>query len=168
MPDEFTAGQIVDAEDLNLAVLKIQNRGNRTTTGTAFTTTETEYMRVDNITLVQGRVYLVLVTGLGLNAGGTTSGILARLRLSTSGAADITDTEIGAYRSGPSSADDPIVSFSTIYPHTGSTVTNASILLSSVKAGGADTGNTLGAASGGAHLVVCHIGLDPGDTGVDL
>ena len=160
------AGGIVLASEVNLAGLKVIRRGNRMSQGSNFGATETGYLRVDNIPLRNNRIYYAAVNNLGVNVDGTSDAILIRLRMSTTGIATTSSTEICAYRMSEGNID-PFVSFVAPFPISADTSV-ASIMITGVRTGGVNTAHSLGSVGNGCNLLIIDGGEDPGDTGIDI
>lgn len=141
----------------------ILRRGNRPTASATTTTTEIGVLRVDGIPIVSGRAYRIWTSPLFLYSSVTNDIVDARIRASTSGAATTASTQIGnPLRLKTDSGPGVSSPMSVIYP---ATVTGTlSVLLTVVRTSG--TGNVQLLI--GEDLIIEDVGIDPGDTGVDL
>jgi hypothetical protein len=142
-------------------------RGNRATASSSATTTEIGVLRLDSIPVVSGRAYRIWTSPMQLYSNVAGDVVAARIRVSTSGAATTASTVLGIALT--SSAQ---TSTGTIQPesramsevYVASSTTTLSVLLSLAR----NTGTGNGQILVGEDLVVEDIGVDPGDTGVDL
>lgn len=163
-----SAGATIIAADVNLAGLKAVRRGNRTSTTGNIVGTETGVLRVDSIPITNGRLYMAMITSMGINSSGSTDSAIIRLRGNTSGTATTSSAEFGVLRDPraiPSGSSDPLTSFSAFY--FAATTGNLSVLLTAQRIGSTDN-ITISGGTGGLNLVFLDCGEDPGDTGVDI
>jgi hypothetical protein len=158
-------GQNITDAHMNDAQLKAVARGNRTSSTSTFTT-EVGVLRIDDVPIKASSIYMIAVSGL-VGVVGTGSGLIFRLRRSTSGPASTSSTEFGSHRYGNNGlGTDPISSFFTFYLSGGSDETH-SWLLTVARDGGSDT-TSVSAATQGIHMVPIYLGVQPSDTGVDI
>lgn len=146
-------------------------RGRRTTTTGNVTTTETGFLRLDNIPVKSGRIYQINTTNINMDTSIDNDVGDVRLRVAysatTGTAATIASTLVAHLRN----AIDSSVS-SNILPMNAFYVASAdgyiSLLWSLVRVAG--TGNLVifATASDYVDFVVQFAGIDPGDTGVVL
>lgn len=167
----YAVGQRMTAslvENLANSTGKLVYRAERTTASTATSgTTEQGVIRIDGMTLTAGYAYLVTTGNMRYDLSVTTDRAKATLRYSTSGSATNASTEIGrwevASNLGDLNSGGPVVGW--IFPS--STVTNASVRLSIVRAAGTGTVTAMADSGHGIQLFVIAYGTDPGDTGID-
>lgn len=165
MTSPFTALQRARASDINGEVLKLVRRGTRTANKNTITA-EVGVLRVDSIPVRAGRAYAVMLTNFGVDGAAATDVGLIRVRYDETGAAATTaSTQLSAVRMTVDSATEyPIVPFlATYYP--GASDRTLSLLMTAQATAG--TINIL-PDSNGLDLLILHLGLDPGDTGVDI
>jgi hypothetical protein len=157
------AGDITYASDLGGVVA----RGRRTSATGNVTTTETGVLRLDGIPVRAGRAYRISTSNINLDTSVANDIAAANLRISTSGAATTSSTQICQMRNTIDDAANsnvlPMTAF--YYPSGAGTL---SVLLSIVRVSG--TGNIILFASTVEilDLVVTDEGTDPGNTGVVL
>lgn len=154
---------------LETAAQVVLKRGRRTTATGNVTTTETGFLRIDNIPVVAGGIYQFTTTNMNVDT--TVSNDISDVRCrvaysaSTGTAATTSSTQIAHFRN---TIDD--ASQSNVLPLNGFYIATAdgyiSLLLSVVRVTG--TGNIVVFCSGSEILdfVVQFGGTDPGDTGV--
>jgi hypothetical protein len=167
------AGDPTYASDVNLLTDREDSplpqgviaRGRRTSATGNITTTETGVLRIDNIPVYAGRLYRISTSNINMDTSVANDIGVCRIRISTSGAASTSSTQIANIRQTVDDATN-----SNIVPENCFYVPGAdgtlSVLLSAVRQSG--TGNLVIFCSGTdiLDLVVTDEGLDPGDTGV--
>lgn len=140
----------------------------RTSAITGVTTTETGYVRIDNIPIRAGYRYAVLVPVCNITADATDRIGRARLRASTSGNATTASTVIGQTRNSQPTD----VSQTNITPLHGTydatTTGTLSVLWSVVRAGAVGSVGLYGAPTEPADIYVSEIGLTPAASGTDI
>jgi hypothetical protein len=164
----FAAGQILTAAlegtsgPLPQGVLL---RGDRTSNSST-TTTEVGVLRVDSIPVVAGRLYRISTSPLVLSS--TANDIVrANIRISTSGAATTSSTVLDFVQQPVVNTSFPgAISLVCLYP-AGSTAT-LSILLTVNRQSGSGNASILAGSTFPAGVWIEDIGVDPGDTGVDI
>ena len=158
------AGTVINASDFKVGALA---RGRRTSVTGNITTTDTGVLRIDNIPVVSGLLYLVEVSEINMDTSVANDIAAVKFRVSTSGAATTSSTQVNQVRSTiDDAANSNILAGSFVYPSP-STGT-LSILLSCQRIAG--TGNIIIFANSIDILdmtVIC-LGTDPGDSGVVL
>ncbi|HSW66655.1 MAG TPA: hypothetical protein VLI54_05960 [Bacillota bacterium] len=137
-------------------------RANRTTNKGSITGTEVGILRIDNMTLVNGRRYAVYCSPSRFDSTVDTDITAMRLRLNQSGTATTSSTAL-IYAEEP---DQRSMTCGTAFTATADT-TNASLLLSGIRTLGSGTSTWL-ADAGNFDMWVVDQGVDVGDTGVDL
>lgn len=164
----LAAGQIVNYDDI--ATVAILARGNRTSNKSF--TTETGYVRIDNVAMIGGHSYVVIAANLRISLAGTvaaTDHYRANIRYDDTGtAATTTSTEIGRSEMtcGASTASNdtlaPVIAM--VNP---SVDVLGSFLLTIARTAGAAT-VSMQADSPGINIVVIDLGESVTDTGVDI
>ncbi|HZN70743.1 MAG TPA: hypothetical protein VFC00_03525 [Micromonosporaceae bacterium] len=167
MTSPFAALEEPTAAELNRAVQKIVARGKRVT-NSATTTTEIGVLRLDNVSLKQGYLYLIFSGTLLVDGSTNDNNVGARLRMSTSGAAGTGSTQIAQsnYDQDVQTASEAISPLMASY--TPAADETGSFLISAAAFIGAPTVQMLGSATAPIELFVMNMGIDPGDTGVDI
>ncbi len=145
-------------------------RGQRSTSSTTTTTTEVGVLRVDNLALPAGRRYLFVTSPVIFNSTVAADLIVFTLRINTAGTATTSSTRIMDLVESSYSASGPQRSQSLIAPYSPSGAETVSALLSVARTSGTGTVGILVASSPlhDIRLDVFDIGIDPGDTGVDV
>jgi len=141
-------------------------RGDRQTNSTA-ASAEQSVLRLDNVPLVNGRVYWIGTNPLVTDVTVNNDAPRVFIRINTAGTATTASTNIALNQSR--TADQTIgelLSVGLMYTP-GATVT-ASILLSHSRASGTGNVQILGSSTIPIQMWVVDLGDDPGDTGVDL
>ena len=143
-------------------------RGRRETNSTA-AAAETAVLRVDNIPLVMGNLYLFTAPGANMVATVANDRGNMILRLSTAGLATVASTAIQISNSLPlpASASGSFIAASATFLSTVNSTT-ASVLMSTMRFAGAGNISLQGGATFPIELLVYDLGPDVGDTGVDL
>jgi hypothetical protein len=138
-------------------------RGNRASSSSTTTTTEIGVLRVDDIPIVSGVVYLISTSPVYL-LGNTNDTISLRVRVSTTGAAATTDTQVGnALQLKTDAGQPPSAVFSSHY--TAGTTGNLSMLVTVQRTSGSGNAQTFGSFD----LYISAFALaDPGDSGIDI
>lgn len=155
------------AQSLSNSTGKLAYRGERTTASSSTSAaTETGVLRIDGMTLTAGYAYLVTTGNMRYDLTVATDRVKANLRYSSSGSATNSSSLIGQWENVPAAdlnSGGAVVGW--IYPS--STVTNASVRLSIVRASGTGTFQAMADTGHGIQLLVIAFGEDPGDTGID-
>lgn len=140
-------------------------RGRRTTATGNITTTETGVLRIDSIPVVAGRGYQIFTSNLNMDGSVANDVFSARIRISTSGTATTSSTQIAQIRQY---SDDP--ANSNIFPENTyyfpSATATLSVLLSAVRVSGSGNLVVFCSATDILDLVVVDLGVAPSDTGV--
>jgi hypothetical protein len=164
----FASGQKLPAAQLSTAGPLPQGtlpRGNRITNSST-TTTEVGVERVDSIPIVAGRLYRICTSPLVLSS--TANDIVrAIIRISTSGSATTSSTVLDFVQQPVTNTSFPgSVPLQTLY--TAPSTATLSVLLSVSRQSGTGNASILGASTFKIDLWVEDIGVDQGDTGVDI
>lgn len=158
------AGTVINASDFKVGALA---RGRRTSVTGSITGTETGVLRIDNIPVVSGLLYLVEVSEINMDTSVANDIAAVKFRVSTSGAATTSSTQVNQVRNTiDDAANSNILAGSFVYPSPSTGI--LSILLSCQRIAG--TGNIIIFANSVDILdmtVIC-LGTDPGDSGVVL
>jgi len=144
--------------------------GNRTTTSTTFTSTEQGVLRLDSIPVVNGREYLIVVPAWIPNSTVASDAIETFFRVSTSGAATTSSTQMegGTVMNSRSAAATQFVLGASARYKASATGT-ISILLSGVRSAGTGTCSLVASAGKYAlNMLVYDMGVGVSDTGVDI
>lgn len=156
---------ILDSQEDSPLPQGVIARGRRTTSTGNVTTTETGALRLDSVPVYAGRVYRITTSNINLDTSVDNDSASVLLRLSTSGNATTSSTQIGEMRNTIDSAaqSNKHVLNAYYYPSSDATI---SVLLSLVRKTG--TGNIIILASGTepCDLVIVDEGIAPSDTGV--
>lgn len=123
--------------------------------------TELGVARIDGMTLTAGYAYFASTGNMRYDLTVGTDRAVALLRYSSSGSATNSSTEIGRWESTVGDLNSGAAVTGWIFPST--TVTNASIRLSIIRAIGTGTVTLLSPIN----IYVLAMGEDPGDTGID-
>lgn len=164
------AGEIVTADQYNRDTEKILNRGRRLTTSGGSTGTAVAVLRLDDIPIVGGYLYGIRTSPLALQCTSTGASCRAQIHYTTDGTTPTTSSTVmpGAVTQSISGA----VSQSTNSPILGlyspGSDETLSLLLSVIRSAGAGTVTIFADATNTIDMWVEQLGLDPGDTGVDL
>lgn len=170
----YFAGQKLRASELNDLIdkdsvlpLGVIARGNRITSSTT-TTTEIGVLRLDNVPVYAGRTYRIYTSALRLDTSVANDVVRANLRITTDGSAATTSSTLLSL--SQVRAEDVTDQYTApiVIDYSPPNDGLLSILLTVSRSSG--TGNVSIIATGTApcNLVVEDIGLDPGDTGVDI
>lgn len=168
MPTPYV-GQKIRASDLALLFSPIVGQGERSTPGTATTTTEKTYLRVDDISIIAGQSYEFTSSPLIFDSTVAADLIQCVLRFSTSGAATTASTQLTLLVQPSKSASLAQNTASLAFTYDALvTSTSASFLISYLRAAG--TGNVRINASADipAKFTMKWIGTTKADAGVDL
>ena len=162
---DFPAGTRLTAARLGALPKGIIARARRDT-NTAIVSAETGVLRLDGVPIRNGRVYRIYTNQLVLDGDSTGDVGRASIRVSTAGPATTSSTLLGVLQltvptpalpwGAPMSVD--------YYPTADGTL---SVLLTISRLAGTGTGVRL-LASEGIDLTVEDMGLDPGNTGINL
>lgn len=160
----MAAGDKINFSDFNVRVVA---RGRRTSVTGSITTTETGVLRIDNIPVVAGLAYMVIISEINMDTSVANDIAATKFRISTSGAATTSSTQVSQIRNTiDDAANSNILAGAFIYPAPSSGT--LSILMSCQRIAG--TGNIIIFANSVDILdmtVIC-LGTDPGDSGVVL
>lgn len=157
-----------DDRIVSLEGRKIIARAERTTNGTLTTTVEQGYLRLDGVPIVAGQAYRIWTSPLIFESSVANDLITAPIRVSTSGAATTSSTEITALAesSYTASGNQRTKSITSLYI---ATVTGTlSILLSYVRSNGTGNVRINAAVTIPAQLSIESMGTDPGNTGISI
>lgn len=163
-----TAFGRLTASQYNKDTQKIVARGRRTSTTSNSTGTEVPDLRVDNISVYAGYAYMIWCTPLLLSSGTANDQISVFLRISEDGTVATTaDTQLAQTQGYVANTTHPPF-WPLQSPYFPATDLTLSVLLSHQRTGGGGSCNITAAAGINIDLVITQIGIDPGDTGVDL
>lgn len=156
------AGTVINSSDFVVGVLA---RGRRITSTGNITTTETGVLRLDNIPVVAGVAYAIIVSEINMDTSVANDIASSKFRVSTSGAATTASTQIAQIRNTIDDAGQSnILSGSFIYPSSSSGT--LSILMSLVRVQGTGNITIFASAVDILDMTVICLGTDPGDSGV--
>lgn len=161
------AGQIADPATYNDDVRKRVARGKRTTDSAVSTNTETMVLRLDGLYLKAGRSYQFMTSSLLTQSTVANDVIAVRLRYETADTAT-TSSGVVAYTqnrrtlNGTPENTHLSVDYTPVADETGS------LLLTVARTGGTGDCIIAGAAAYPICVYVNDMGVDVGDTGVDL
>jgi hypothetical protein len=169
----YAVGQRLTAallQELGDGISTVIARAQRTSAKTPITT-ESGYLRLDDIPVADGYAYRISTSNLTLDSTVDNEIGAARIRVaqntSPGTAATTSSTQIGLYRSFQSAntnADlNPLVCY--YYPSADGYL---SVILTGQRVTALGTFQFFASATEPCHLVVERIGIDPGDTGVSL
>jgi len=162
------AGGLTNAADPNM--LGVVARAVRTSAKTPITT-ETGYLRIDDIPVVAGYAYKIYTSNLTLDSTNDGEIGAARIRVvqavSPGTAATTSSTQIGmrrSYQDANANADlGPLIT-----DYFAATDGYLSVILTAQRVTALGTFQCFASATEPVHLIVECIGIDPGDTGVSL
>lgn len=155
-------GEIADPGAYNRDTRKLVARGSRGTNSSTTTTTEIGVLRIDSAPLKAGRAYEIVTSTLLLGSTVGTDEIWSRLRVSTTGTAEISSTELAFAKAQNGSGS--VVLRGTRYPASDETL---SVLLSVIRNSG--SGNvSIFAGTNGMTVEIYDMGTDTGNVGVSL
>lgn len=172
----FSAGQVVTAAELETAILPgtVIKRARRDTNSSPSTSaTLVPVLRLDGVALTAGRLYGIQTSQLALDANAANDVMRAEIRYDTTGsAATIASARLPgsmaqALQANTSQSED--VTINTTYAPASNQTVSFLLCLSHPVATGATNATIL--ADGDFNtiqILVIDLGLDPGDTGVDL
>jgi hypothetical protein len=166
----FTAGEVVTADKLNRATEKIIARGRRTTTSSNSTGTAVAILRLDDIAIRGGYLYAIRTNALALSTSVANNTIRAQIHYTTDGSTPTTSSSIlpgGVTQQVPESTTQSDNSSIMALYAPGSDET-LSLLLSVNRSTGSGNGFIFADSTNVMDMWVEQIGLDPGDSGVDL
>jgi hypothetical protein len=167
--NEFAAGDEVAADDLNRVggYGECIARARRETSSTA-ASAETGVLRLDDIPVEAGHLYEIKTNNLSIDTSIANDVARILLRIDETGAdATTSSTNIAlAQRVIPNAAAAENIEASTTRPASASG--SWSVLLSTVRQTGTGNIQLVGGAVTPIELYVIDLGLDPGDTGVDI
>lgn len=169
--DEFAAGEAVAADDLNrtggygVCVARARRETNSSSTSAA---TELPVLRLDDIPVEQGHLYDIVTNPLLLDTTVANDVMRVLLRIDETGAdATIASTNISLnQRQIPNASQSETCMLGTT--RAASAAGLWSVLLSVVRQSGTGTGQIFGATTHPIEIKIIDLGMDPGDTGVDL
>jgi hypothetical protein len=145
----------------------IVRRGSRATDSTA-TSAEIGVLRVDNIPILANYLYKIWTSPLFLIGSVTTDVNSVLLRTSSSGVATTASTQLCLAQDQTANTTHPPAISSLVMPYSSGSNQTLSVLLSVSRMAGGSGTVKIGAAVGTIELVIECLGLDPGDSGVDL
>jgi hypothetical protein len=164
------AGEIVTADQYNRDTEKIIARGRRLTTSGGSTGTAVAVLRLDDVPIAGGYLYGIRTSPRALLCTSTGASCRAQIHYTTDGTTPTTSSTVlpGAVTQSISGA----VSQSTNSPILGlyapGSAETLSLLLSVIRSAGAGTVTIFADATNTMDLWIENMGIDPGDTGVDL
>lgn len=150
--------------------VRLVARGQRTTSGSTFTTTETGFFRLDDVPVYHGKVYMLETSNMNADTNTANDVIDVKCRVkygaTAGGTAGITDTQIGHLRVKQSETTfSDVLSLNAAYIPSADGY--ASFLLAGQRVAGSGTEGM--AFGSGAFLdVFVWEADDPGDTGVSI
>lgn len=166
----FTVGDLLTATTLNDATTNVIARARRITAKTGITT-ESSYLRLDDIPMTAGRIYEITTSNLTMDSDTVGDVGTARLRgvysASTGTSATTASTQLGESREFQDNATFADLIPLTVYYYP-ATTGYLSILLTAFRASGAGSFQMFASSTDPIDLIVKHIQVDPGDTGVSL
>jgi hypothetical protein len=163
------AGDPVMADEANEALKSgtVIARGRRETSSTA-SGSEQSVLRVDSIPVVSGRLYGIETSALLLDTSVANDIARGILRVDTTGAA-ATTASTSVTTGQTRLADATIGNTVTLKTTTAATATGSwSVLLSTSRVSGSGNISITGTSGQPIEIIVTDLGVDPGDTGVDL
>lgn len=162
----FASGQRLPAARLNALPKGVVMRAQRTTSSST-TTTEVGVLRLDGVPIVAGRSYRIWTSPLAVHSSAANDVVRARLRVSTSGTATTSSTQLAITQDiVPNTAHPPAPSISSRYDPTSSGT--LSVLLTVGRQTGTGNVDILSGSGLEIELVVEDVGLAVSDTGVDI
>lgn len=150
--------------------LGVLRRGRRTTNASVAgaAPSETPVLRVDNIPAKAGHFLKVTTSNVPIDVANANAGVAAVVRWSSTGPATVASTEFGAWQvTVPATNEPPVLHLTAFYPVPLIDQT-LSILLSCVHNQGIGNVTMLGSTTLPIDLIIEDMGVDVGDTGVDL
>lgn len=141
-------------------------RGRRETNSST-TTTEAEVLRIDTVSLLSGRLYLLKTNSLQPFSSVANDYVAVKLRYSTSGAATSASTAAIVIQDRYTGASGNEGTAAEVTFPAGSNQT-MSLLLTVARVSGTGNVGITGSASVPIEIMIIDLGVDPGDTGVDL
>lgn len=166
----FAAGEIVTADKLNLATEKCKARGRRITTSSSSAgTTAVGVLRLDDIPIEGGYLYAIRTNALALQISTANNPVKAQIHYTTDGSTPTTSSTIlpgGTTQSVPelTTQSDNTAILALYAPGSDETLS----LLLAVRATIAGNGSIFADATNTIEMWIENLGLDPGDTGVDI
>lgn len=149
--------------------LGVLARAQRTTASSGSTGTEVGVLRLDDVPIYAGRLYRIFTGNLNIDTSVADDIAHCRLRITTDGSTPSTSsTQLGGgMRDDMASASaGPIIAITHLYaPSADETL---SVLLTVNRIAGTGTIVIYGDATTTIDLAIEDVGLDPGDTGVDI
>jgi hypothetical protein len=163
VPDPL-AGQTIRATETAVGWMPgtILARGNRTS-NKASITTEVGVLRIDGITIVAGRRYMVICNSSRVDSATSTDKFQHRIRVSEAGAATTSSTEVSYWESADQDSGMPMGFFTAT-----TNSTTCSVLFTLARFGAGSSTWQATDHDGGFCLEVFDCGEDPGDTGIDV
>lgn len=157
------------ADDVDTILFRkgVVKRGSRNTDSPT-TTTELGVLRVDSIPIKAGYLYKIWTSPLFIISTVTTDVNLVTLRTSTSGNATTASTLLVQAQAPTVNTTHPPIIPSLIMPYASGSDQTLSVLLSVGRMVSGSGTAKLGSSVGTIELVIECLGLDPGDTGVDI
>jgi hypothetical protein len=168
---QVLAGNLIIAQDvqdeLNALPRAVIRRASRPTSSTAAATAQ-PVLRLDSVPLLAGRRYQIITSTLIIRPTVAADRGTARLSMSTSGAATTASTLYAVLNTPNIDSATDGMSVVLSFTYTPAANETVSILLWHQRLSG--TGNINFVVTGGTtiDIEVIDLGLDPGDTGVDL
>lgn len=166
----FAAGNDLAADELNTIAGygTVIARGRRTSNSSSTSsTTELGVLRVDSVSLTSGNLYLISTGSVLVDASVAADIYIARLRISTSGNATTSSTQLVATQRSVASISQPEDSVLAAFyaPAADETL---SVLLTIQRTSGTGVFLAVGATTTPIDLYVVNCGIDPGDSGTDI
>jgi hypothetical protein len=169
----LAAGEIVTADQYNRDTEKIVNRARRVTTSGNATTTgvATAVLRLDDTTIAGGYLYGIRTSSLALQASAVGTYCRAQIHYTTDGSTPTTSSSVlpGAVTQTISAVVSQSINSPILGLYSPGSDEVLSLLLSIVRTGGTAGNVTIFAdATNTIDMWIENLGLDPGDSGVDL
>lgn len=164
---EWAAGEEATAAKMNRHGIK--GRARRTSNSTT-TTTETGVLRLDDIPILAGRCYEIKSSPLGLDSSVTNDETIAQIRYTTDASTPTTSsTVLPGSRVQTRQTDANVAEHKVICTtYTPAADETLSLLLCVARLAGTGNHSITPDTSGITEFTVVDIGVDPGDTGVDI
>lgn len=141
-------------------------RGRRSSSTGNITTTETGVLRLDNVPVVNGRIYKISTNGVNMDTSVDNDAATTRIRINTAGTATTSSTPVFAplRQTIDNASQSNIVPLECFY--VAGATGNISILLSMIRQTGSGNIILFASATDYLEIIVEDMGVDPGDTGV--
>lgn len=155
------------ASDVVTATRKLVARGRRESNSTA-TTTEVGVLRIDDVPITGGRAYFVQTSSLVLHSTVPADRVRASIRYTTDGSTPSTSsTLMGIVQEQVDATANPPAQPALVgyFPSSDETL---SLLLTVSRQAGTGSVDILGSSTFPIEVFLIDMGVDPGDTGVDI